>query len=181
TLEEDLQRKGWTIGHFPSSILCSTVGGWIAARGAGQCSGLYGKIEDMIVDLELVDGRGEVTTLRRRTSAPDLVPLVVGSEGTLGLVTSATMRLHPAPTARAFASFSFPSTERGWEAMRALFQAGLRPAVARLYDPFDALIVRMGGVKTASRGASHEGGEKTKVRDVGAGGKILQTILRLPK
>src|SRR5205823_3111308 len=60
TLEEDLQREGLTIGHFPSSILCSTVGGWIAARGAGQCSGLYGKIEDMIVDLEVVDGRGDV-------------------------------------------------------------------------------------------------------------------------
>lgn len=183
TLEEDLQRgvsvhakphKKWTIGHFPSSILCSTVGGWIAARGAGQCSGLYGKIEDMVVELEIVDGRGEVATLRRRTSAPDLVPLLVGSEGTLGVVTSATMRLHPAPTARAFASFAFRTTERGWEAMRALFQAGLRPAVARLYDPFDAMIARMGGVKAAMSS------DRSKVRGVGAGGKILREILRFP-
>src|SRR5262245_6276508 len=59
TLEEDLAREGFTIGHFPSSILCSTVGGWIAARGAGQCSGKYGKIEDMVVSLECVLGTGE--------------------------------------------------------------------------------------------------------------------------
>jgi alkyldihydroxyacetonephosphate synthase len=178
TLEEDLQRKGWTIGHFPSSILCSTVGGWIAARGAGQCSGYYGKIEDMVVELELVDGRGEVVTCKRRTSAPDLVPLVVGSEGTLGVITSATMRLHRASRARACASFAFDTTERGWEGMRALFQAGLRPAVARLYDPFDAMIARMGSVKAAPSGGA---AAKSKVREIGAGGKFLRQILKAPK
>ncbi|HEY3668844.1 MAG TPA: FAD-dependent oxidoreductase, partial [Polyangiaceae bacterium] len=58
-LEEDLNRRGLTAGHFPSSILCSTVGGWVAARSAGQCSGMYGKIEDMVLALECVTGRGE--------------------------------------------------------------------------------------------------------------------------
>jgi len=173
TLEEDLQRRGFTIGHFPSSILCSTVGGWIAARGAGQCSGKYGKIEDMVVDLEVVDGRGEIARLRRRLEGPDLVPIMIGSEGTLGVITSATMRLHPAPKTRGFASFGFASTERGWEAMRVMFQRGLRPAVARLYDPFDAAIAKMGAVK--------RGGAKKGVRDVGAAGKLLRGVLQTPK
>src|SRR5262249_5397318 len=142
-----LNREGFTLGHFPSSILCSTVGGWVAARSAGQASGYYGKIEDMVAALELVTGTGEIVTLERRNSGPNLIPLVVGSEGTLGIVTSATLRLHAAPTSRAFVSWSFPSTEAGWDAMRRIFQAGLRPAVSRLYDPFDAMLARMGGVK----------------------------------
>jgi len=147
TLEEDIQRGGHTIGHFPSSILCSTVGGWIAARGAGQCSGLYGKIEDMVVSLELVTGRGERVELKRRQLGPNLVPLIIGSEGTLGVITRAKLRLHAAPRSRSFVAFEFKSTQAGWEAMRALFQAGLRPAVSRLYDPVDSFFLKQGAVK----------------------------------
>ena len=170
-LEEDLNRKGLTLGHFPSSILCSTVGGWVAARSAGQCSGRYGKIEDMVLALECVTGTGEVVTLRHRTRGPNLIPLVVGSEGTLAIVTSATLRLHANPTARAFAGFSFPSTEDGWEAMRAIFQAGLRPAVSRLYDPFDAMLARRGSVKK-------DGADSGK--PPGTGAAILRTLIRKP-
>jgi alkyldihydroxyacetonephosphate synthase len=169
-LERTLQRAGVTLGHFPSSILCSTVGGWVATRSAGQCSGAYGKIEDMVAGLECVTGAGEVVRLRRRVSAPDLVPLVVGSEGTLAIVTSATLRLHPAPTTRGFGAWSFPTTEHGWEAMRALFQGGMRPAVARLYDPFDAMLARRGGVKPA-------GGAKAAP---GRGGAALRALLKRP-
>lgn len=170
-LEEDLNRRGLTLGHFPSSILCSTVGGWVAARSAGQCSGKYGKIEDMVLALECVTGTGQVLTLRHRTSGPNLIPFVVGSEGTLAVVTSATLRLHPRPTTRAFASFSFPTTEHGWEAMRAMFQAGLRPAVARLYDPFDAMLARRGAVQ---KGGADSGGAP------GLGAAALRALLRRP-
>ncbi len=170
-LEEDLNRRGFTLGHFPSSILCSTVGGWVAARSAGQCSGKYGKIEDMVLALECVTGTGEIVTLRHRTSGPNLIPFVVGSEGTLAVVTSATLRLHPKPKARAFAAFSFPTTEHGWEAMRAMFQSGLRPAVARLYDPFDAMLARRGAVK---KGGADSGGTP------GLGAAALRTLLRRP-
>ena len=170
-LEEDLNRRGFTLGHFPSSILCSTVGGWVAARSAGQCSGLYGKIEDMVLALECVTGTGEVVTLRHRTSGPNLIPLVIGSEGTMAIVTSATLRLHPKPTSRAFAGFSFPTTEHGWEAMRAMFQAGLRPAVSRLYDPFDAMLARRGAVKK-------DGADSGKTPGLGAA--ALRSILRRP-
>ncbi len=152
--EEDLQAQGFTLGHFPSSILCSTVGGWVAARSAGQCSGLYGKIEDMVVSLECVVGRGEVVRLARRVAGPDLTPLVIGSEGTLGVVTSVELRLHEKPARLAFTSFAFPTIEAGWEAMREMFQAGLRPAVCRLYDAFDSFMARRGSVRGARKGAA---------------------------
>ncbi len=170
-LEEDLERRGLTLGHFPSSILCSTVGGWVAARSAGQCSGMYGKIEDMVLALECVTGTGEIVTLRHRTSGPNLLPLVVGSEGTLAVVTSATLRLHSAPRVRAFRGFSFPTTKRGWEAMREMFQAGLRPAVSRLYDPFDAMLAR--------RGSARKDGNVTKGAP-GLGASALRSLLRSP-
>lgn len=169
--EEELDRRGFTLGHFPSSILCSTVGGWVAARSAGQCSGRYGKIEDMVLGLECVTGTGEIVTLRHRTSGPNLLPLVIGSEGTLAVVTSATLRIHPRPATRAFSAYSFPSTEHGWEAMRAMFQAGLRPAVARLYDPFDAMLARRGAVK---KGGADSGGTP------GLGAAALRSVLRRP-
>lgn len=169
--EEELDRRGFTLGHFPSSILCSTVGGWVAARSAGQCSGKYGKIEDMVLGLECVTGTGEVIDLRHRTSGPNLLPLIIGSEGTLAVVTSATLRIHPRPATRAFSAYSFPSTEHGWEAMRAMFQAGLRPAVARLYDPFDAMLARRGSVK---KGGADSGGTP------GLGAAALRSLLRKP-
>lgn len=174
TLEEDLARRGYTIGHFPSSILCSTVGGWIAARGAGQCSGSYGKIEDMVVDLDCVLGTGELVTLRRRDLGPDLTPLMIGSEGTLGFVTRAKLRLHPAPRARAFAAFAFPDCESGWEAMRELFQTGLRPAVSRLYDPIDSFLMKQGSVRPSRSprkkrsGSGNSGAARALLRIPGA-------------
>jgi alkyldihydroxyacetonephosphate synthase len=174
-LEQALNRAGFTLGHFPSSILCSTVGGWIATRSAGQCSGAYGKIEDMVVELECVTGDGEIVVLRRRRSGPDLVPLLVGSEGTLGVVTRAKLRLHPAPQSRAFGAWSFPTTRHGWEAMRALFQSGLRPAVARLYDPFDAMMAKRGSVRP---GESAKDAKPTPAP--GLGGAALRAILRRP-
>lgn len=170
-LEERLNREGLTLGHFPSSILCSTVGGWVAARSAGQASGYYGKIEDMVTALECVTGNGDVVTLHHRTTGPSLVPLIVGSEGTLAIVTSTTLRLHPLPKTRAFAAWSFPSTEAGWEAMREMFQRGLRPAIARLYDPFDAMLAKQGSVK-----------KKGIIPHApGRGSTVLRTLLRKPR
>lgn len=146
-LEEDLQQAGHTLGHFPSSILCSTVGGWLAARSAGQCSGKYGKIEDMVVSLDCVVGEGEHLRLHRRVRGPDLTQLMVGSEGIFGLITSARLRIHPAPSHKGYAAFSFPDLESGVETLRELFQAGLRPAVSRLYDAFDSFMAKRGAVK----------------------------------
>lgn len=157
TLEEDLQRRGKTIGHFPSSILCSTVGGWIAARGAGQCSGLYGKIEDMVESLDVVLGTGARVVVTRRRGHPDLPGLFVGCEGTMGVVTRARLRVHDAPTTRSFGSLQFRDMESGWDAIRELYQSGLRPAVTRLYDPIDSYMMR-------SSRSRVQGGERSDPR-----------------
>jgi alkyldihydroxyacetonephosphate synthase len=176
--EERLGRAGLTLGHFPSSILCSTVGGWIAGRGAGQCSGYYGKIEDMVVGLELVTAKGDVVRARARQNGPSLVPLLVGSEGTLGILTSALLRVQPAPTTRALASWSFRSTEEAWEGMRELFQSGLRPAVLRLYDPFDAMLARMGAVKKPKAKKAASSDDDGVIPGMGA--SFLRTLLQQP-
>lgn len=174
-LEEKLGREGFTLGHFPSSILCSTVGGWVAARSAGQNSGYYGKIEDMVVSLECVTGTGDIVRFSRRSSGPDMVPLVVGSEGTMAIVTAATLRLHSAPTSRGFGAWTFPTTEAGWNAMRELFQSGLRPAVCRLYDPFDAMLARRGAVKSEKKSGAK------KSSSPGLGNAALRRLLQAPE
>lgn len=142
-LEKEMQRKGFTLGHFPSSILVATLGGYLAARSAGQCSNKYGKIEDMVIDLEFVDGKGEI----HRTSEPylgrglDFTQAIVGSEGTFGIVTRARLRVFPAPESQAFRTFRFPKFEYGVEALRRVAQAGIRPDVLRLYDEIDSLLM----------------------------------------
>jgi alkyldihydroxyacetonephosphate synthase len=176
-LEEDLQARGWTIGHFPSSILCSTAGGWVAARGAGQCSGRYGKIEDMVASLECVDGQGRIAQLSRRTHGPDLTPLIIGSEGILSVITAARLRLHPAPAHRAFAAFASRDMMHGADFIRSLYQAGLRPAVCRLYDPFDSLLAKRGLEKAAKAGTVRK---RSPSLAAGLGGAVLRQILRLP-
>lgn len=148
TLERRLNARGWTLGHFPSSIATSTVGGWIAARSAGQFSSKYGKIEDMLLSARVVLGTGEqLQTPERPFSGPDLLPLLVGSEGTLCAFTSAKLRVFPFPKGRVFHGFEFATLEQGLEAIRLVFREGLRPAVVRLYDPFDTAFVGKGKPK----------------------------------
>ncbi len=150
TLERKLNARGWTLGHFPSSISTSTVGGWLAARSAGQLSSRYGKIEDMTLSVRAVLGTSErVVTPERPYAGPDLASLLVGSEGTLCAFTGARLRVFPLPPGRAFHGWEFSSLDKGLEAIRLVFREGLRPAVVRLYDPFDTAFVGKG------RGRAH--------------------------
>jgi alkyldihydroxyacetonephosphate synthase len=116
-LEEELRAShGLTLGHWPQSIALSTVGGWLACRSAGQLSTRYGKIEDMVVGMEVVLADGTVVETGgapRAAVGPDLNQLFVGSEGTLGIITSARLRCHPAPDATRQAAYAFPSFPRG--------------------------------------------------------------------
>ncbi|MDQ1397735.1 MAG: alkyldihydroxyacetonephosphate synthase [Acidimicrobiaceae bacterium] len=130
-----------TMGHWPQSIALSTVGGWLACRSAGQYSTRYGKIEDMVVGLEvaLADGRVIRTGGRapRAAAGPDLTQLFVGSEGTLGVITEATLRVHPTPPAERRAAYAFggqSSFAVGLDACRRILRRGATPAVLRLYD-----------------------------------------------
>ncbi len=141
--ERDLARRGFTFGNFPSSIYCSTVGGWLATRAAGQLSTKYGKVEDRVAGLTVVTGTGELIDTdgpSRALGGPSWTQLVLGSEGTLGVITSARLRLAPAPQLRVFRGFEVGSVAAGTEAIRRVLQRGLRPAVVRLYDELDTFL-----------------------------------------
>ncbi len=132
---------GLTGGHWPQSMTLSTVGGWLACRGAGQLSTRYGKIEDIVVGLDVVlaDGRIIHTGGHPRAAVgPDLNQIFVGSEGTLGVITGARLRAHPAPVAQRVAAYSFASFEEGLDWCRRILRRGATPAVLRLYDAIES-------------------------------------------
>jgi alkyldihydroxyacetonephosphate synthase len=141
-LETELrQRCAMTIGHFPQSFDIATVGGWVACRGAGQYSTRYGKIDDMVVGLEVVLADGSVVRTGHGPAAamgPDLTHLFLGSEGTLGVITRVWLRANPVPTHERRAAYVFDDFETGIEACRLILRRGATPAVLRLYDAVES-------------------------------------------
>ncbi len=135
-LEHQLNAAGFTLGHFPQSFEYSTLGGWIATRSAGQKSTLYGKIEERVEGLRLAYPDGVLTTpaVPAAAAGPDLVQLIAGSEGTLGVITEATLRLASLPAYQDYRGYLFHDFAEGIAAARELMQAGLEPAVLRLSD-----------------------------------------------
>jgi alkyldihydroxyacetonephosphate synthase len=141
-LETELrQRCAMTIGHFPQSFDIATVGGWVACRGAGQFSTRYGKIDEIVVGLEVVLADGTVLHTGHGPAAamgPDLTRLFLGSEGTLGVITRVWLRAHPVPTHERRAAYTFADFETGIEACRLILRRGATPAVLRLYDAVES-------------------------------------------
>jgi alkyldihydroxyacetonephosphate synthase len=137
-LEAYVNGRGWTVGHFPQSFELSTVGGWLACRGAGQYSNRYGKIEDMVRGLSVVLANGDVVDIGdrgpRQAVGPDWLQLFVGSEGSLGVITRATLVLQRKPEHEERAAYGFQTFSDGLDACRRVLQRGARPAVLRLYD-----------------------------------------------
>ena len=135
--EHRVREVGLTIGHWPQSVAISTVGGWVATRASGQYSTAYGSIEDVVLALEAVLPDGSVLRTRetpRAAAGPDLRQLLLGSEGTLGVVTEVTFSLRPLPERTAGQAMHFASFDDGLEAIRRFVRAGFRPPVVRLYD-----------------------------------------------
>ena len=135
-VEAALAPRGLTLGHFPQSFEYATLGGFVATRSAGQASTGYGRIDDLVLGVRCAAPAGDLDLPARPASAagPELRRLVVGSEGTLGVITRAALRLHRAPEARRYEAWFFRSFVEGAEALRTLEQAGQAPDVARLSD-----------------------------------------------
>ena len=135
-LERRLGGEGLTLGHYPQSFEFSTVGGWVATRSAGQASTGYGRIDELVESVRCEAPAGALATRQVPASAagPSLRELVVGSEGALGVITAATLRVRPVPESRHYEGWSFRSFEEGAAAYRLLSQAGASPDVARLSD-----------------------------------------------
>lgn len=136
-LEEQLSAHGMTLGHFPDSFLHSTLGGWIATRSAGMQSDQYGKIEDMVIAIRMVTPEGVLQTrvVPKASNGIDVNHLCIGSEGTLGVITEATMRVHSIPESRQVRGYLFPEFEGGIEAMYDCVTQECMPAMVRLNDP----------------------------------------------
>ena len=140
-LEQQLNAKGLTLGHYPSSLPGTTVGGLIATRSSGQESSRYGSIEDMVVGLAVVLPDGTFAAPRpgpRSAAGPALHELFLGAEGGLGVVIGAVLRVHRLPETTLGRGYAFSDLQAGLECMREVMQVGIRPVVHRLYDAEDA-------------------------------------------
>src|ERR1700680_800328 len=136
-LEAELNQRGLMLPHYPASAEFADGGGYVAARGSGVLSTRYGKIEDLVVSLRVVTPTGEIVDplpVPRHAVGPDIAPLFIGSEGSLGVITRVRLQIAPLPATRHFEVVSFRSVEAGIEAVRKSLQSGLRPSVVRLYD-----------------------------------------------
>ena len=108
-LDRELKRQGWTQGHYPSSIYCSTVGGWIAARGAGQFSSRYGKIEDQVLGARVVTGQGKILEFEPNVMRSHELDQWIGNEGRMGFWVDAWMRIRPLPEEERGTPLIFPT------------------------------------------------------------------------
>ena len=141
-LETALKPHGVTLRHFPQSFEFSTLGGWIATRSGGHFATLYTHIDDFVESLRVVSPAGVMESRRLPGSGAGPSPdrLMIGSEGALGVITEAWMRLQDRPRFRAGAALGFPDIDAGAAAIRAVAQAGLYPSNLRLLDAQEAAV-----------------------------------------
>jgi len=137
-LENYLNKRGFTAGHFPQSLPMAHVGGLLATRSIGQFSTLYGGIEDLVIGLEAVLADGEVIRIKnnpRRSVGPDLRHMFIGSEGAFGFITEASLKIFPyRPDERWMRCYAIRGMRNGLAAIREIMARGYKPAVVRLFD-----------------------------------------------
>ncbi len=172
-VEAALAPHGLTLGHFPQSFELATIGGWAATRSSGQESLGYGRIEDLVAGLELEAPAGRLVLPARPASAagPDLVELVMGSEGRLGVITAVTVRVRPRPAERTVEAALLADFSSGLEVVRALVRNEVGLAMVRLSDPSETQVALAVGLAT-SRAAPLVGGY-LKLRGIGRDGCLL--------
>jgi len=145
-LEEQLSEHGLTLRHFPQSFQFSTLGGWIATRAGGHFATLYTHIDDLVESVRALTPAGVWESRRLPASGAGVSPdrMLIGSEGTLGVITEAWVRVRPRPTHRATTPVQFADFSAGVEAVRALSQSGLYPTNCRLIDAREAEVTGAG-------------------------------------
>jgi len=150
-LETALKPHNLTLRHFPQSFEFSTLGGWIATRAGGHFATNYTHIDDFVESVRMLTPAGAMESRRLPGSGAGPSPdrMMIGSEGTLGFVTRAWMRLQDRPRFRASASINFPGMPQATAAVRAISQAGLFPSNCRLLDPLEAMANGVGDGSTA--------------------------------
>ena len=153
-LEKALKAKGFTLGHFPQSFEFSTVGGWIAHRGAGQSSGAYGRAENWLVGAKIATPRGMLSVggFPGSSAGPQLKDIALGSEGVFGIITEATLRIVPVPAASEYRGYLFRDFASGTAAIREAVQAGVPRAMLRLSDAAETRFYRAYGAVGKRRG-----------------------------
>ena len=169
-----LASRGLTLGHFPQSFEFATIGGFVATRSAGQASTGYGRIDELVLGLRCVAPAGVVVVkpLRASAAGPALRELLVGSEGTLGVITEATLSVRPLPQARRYEGWSFRSFEEGAAALRTVEQAHASPDVARLSDEEETRLT----LALASSGSTAERAGKAYLRVRGHEGGCIAIV-----
>jgi alkyldihydroxyacetonephosphate synthase len=145
-LEEQLADQGLTLRHFPQSFEFSTLGGWIATRAGGHFATLYTHIDDLVESVRALTPVGTWESRRLPGSGAGVSPdrMLLGSEGTLGLITEAWVRVRPRPIHRVSAAVRFGEFAAGAAAVRALSQSGLNPSNCRLIDASEAALTGAG-------------------------------------
>ncbi|KAK2149953.1 hypothetical protein LSH36_429g00019 [Paralvinella palmiformis] len=136
-LERRLEEKGFCTGHEPDSMEFSTIGGWVATRASGMKKNIYGNIEDLVVHIKTVTPRGVVERscqVPRLSSGPDIHHFILGSEGTLGIVTEVTLKIRPVPPCKKYGSIVFPDFKNGVACLNEVARQRVAPASIRLMD-----------------------------------------------
>jgi len=138
-IESQLSNFGYTLGHYPQSFEYSTLGGWIATRSSGQQSYHYGRIEDLFAGghIETYLGSWDLPAIPATAAGPDLRQLILGSEGRLGIITRATVRLHSIPEKENFYAVFFHNWKEGIDAVREISQSGIQVSMLRLSNPLE--------------------------------------------
>ena len=138
-LERQLNAQGWTLGHFPDSFAHSTLGGWIATRSSGMQSDKYGDIADLTRGLRVVAPSGTlvVRPVPSTSTGPSVREMILGSEGRLGIITSATVHVHRLPAERVILGYLFPTWEASLAAMRDIAASEASPSVTRVSDAYE--------------------------------------------
>jgi len=174
-LEEELKKHGLYLGHAPESFLLSGLGGWIASRGAGRQSTGYGKIEEMVESVRLLTPRGAIDTRDVPASAtgPDLVRMIAGSEGALGIITQATMKVRALPRKYDYRGVLFKEFEGGVRAVREMIHSGVIPETIRISDAEESAFATH--VRKPSSNVAKETAIQAALKAIGVMGYSFET------